>query len=324
MRQFNPFEIELQLKFDKTSSEIRNEGLKGLEFDNIAAYLDYKETMTMSEKTLQIFELCQKLTELLGDKEAIADLKLLLERHPEMFRDKEEVREVIERVVSKPEIIINANKNNEDYTIIKAAKRLNNEKMADVVIKNEDGINEIFHTNKKRIREIERLKNMKNLLQVETPTPSTRQLNGLELIDNLSGANALSVIENKQIGDYKVLSTSANSIIPQKNNQSQALDMNDNSALKAIENEVSNTKENEIQESENEKSKKNKETMTMSEKDTAQQKRENYIDKYSKTKAFKELDKDKQEAILSLKNFTSRTDAKGDKYTRIAEFNHSF
>lgn len=43
MRQFNPFEIELQLKFDKTSSEIRNEGLKGLELDNTAAYLDYLE-----------------------------------------------------------------------------------------------------------------------------------------------------------------------------------------------------------------------------------------------------------------------------------------
>lgn len=43
MRQFNPFEIELQLKFDKTSREIRNEGLKGLELDNTAAYLDYLE-----------------------------------------------------------------------------------------------------------------------------------------------------------------------------------------------------------------------------------------------------------------------------------------
>lgn len=49
----------------------------------------------------------------------------------------------------------------------------------------------------------------------------------------------------------------------------------------------------------------------MSEKDTAQQKRENYIDKYSKTKAFKELDKDKQEAILSLKTLQAEPMPKG-------------
>lgn len=33
MRQFNPFGIDLRLHFEKTSNEIRNEGLKGLEFD---------------------------------------------------------------------------------------------------------------------------------------------------------------------------------------------------------------------------------------------------------------------------------------------------
>ena len=146
----------------------------------------------MSEKALQIFNLCQKLAELLGDKEAIADLKLLLSRHPEMFRDMQEVSQTIKEVVSEPEIIVDANKNNEDYVVIKAIKRLNDEKMADVVIKNESGTNEIFHTNKKRIKEFERLKNKKNLLQVETPTPSTHQMNGLELIDNLSGVNTLS------------------------------------------------------------------------------------------------------------------------------------
>ncbi len=50
-----------------------------------------------------------------------------------------------------------------------------------------------FHANKKKIKEFNRLKNKENLLQVETPTLSTHQFNGLELMDkDPSGANALS------------------------------------------------------------------------------------------------------------------------------------
>ncbi|WP_236033271.1 hypothetical protein [Helicobacter turcicus] len=158
----------------------------------------------MSEKELEIFELCERLRELLGDKEAIADLKALWKRHPEMFKDMQEVANTIQKVVSEPEIIVDANKDNRNYEVIKVAKILNTEKMADVVIKNEKGTNEIFHANKKRIGEFERLKNKENLLQVETPTPSTHQLNGLELIDeNLSSANALSTIDNNIIPQSK-------------------------------------------------------------------------------------------------------------------------
>lgn len=110
-----------------------------------------------------IFELCQKLTELLGDKEAIADLKLLLEQYPEMFKDMQEVKAVIEKVVSEPEIIVDAPHSNKDKGIYKAAKRLDERKMGDIVIKNNKGINEIFHANKKNIKEIERLQK-----QIET------------------------------------------------------------------------------------------------------------------------------------------------------------
>lgn len=152
---------------------------------------------------LEIFALCERLTELLGDKEAIADLKKLYDRHPEMFKDMQEVSQIIKEVVSEPEIAVNANRNNKNYEVIKAAKILNDEKMADVVIKNENGTNEIFHANKKRIGEFYRLKKRENLLQVETPTPSTRQLNGLGLIDeNLSGANALSATDSDIIPHY--------------------------------------------------------------------------------------------------------------------------
>ncbi|MGI7700011.1 hypothetical protein ACNGMO_08310, partial [Campylobacter jejuni] len=64
----------------------------------------------MSDKELEIFELCERLSELLGDKEAIADLKKLYTNHPEMFKDMQEVKEVINKVVSEPEIIVDANR----------------------------------------------------------------------------------------------------------------------------------------------------------------------------------------------------------------------
>ncbi|MCR2054823.1 hypothetical protein CHLV4139_04835 [Campylobacter helveticus] len=119
----------------------------------------------MSEKVLEIFKLCERLVELLGDKEAIADLKLLYEHHPE--------------------IIMRAKREG----AILASKRLQNMlKMGDVVIENDNGTNIIFHVNKKRIKEFEKLKNS----LVETPTPSThRSKSAGELIGkNLSGANA--------------------------------------------------------------------------------------------------------------------------------------
>ncbi|WP_258437186.1 hypothetical protein, partial [Helicobacter monodelphidis] len=184
-----------------------------------------------------MFRLCEQLAKLLGDKEAIADLSYLYGRHPEMFKNMQEVSSVIAEVVKEPEIIVDANRDNKDYKVIKAVKVLNHEKMADVVIKNESGTNEIFHTNKKRIKEFERLQRQvetggrdahflhpdlksawaglgkhspakENLLQVETPTLSTHQLNGLELMDkNSSGANALSA---------------TTTIIPQTTNQYQS------------------------------------------------------------------------------------------------------
>ncbi|WP_317363736.1 hypothetical protein [Campylobacter helveticus] len=139
----------------------------------------------MSEKVLEIFKLCERLVELLGDKEAIADLKLLYEHHPEMFEDREDVLNTIEEVVSNPEIIMRAKREG----AILASKRLQNMlKMGDVVIENDNGTNIIFHVNKKRIKEFEKLKNS----LVETPTPSThRSKSAGELIGkNLSGANA--------------------------------------------------------------------------------------------------------------------------------------
>ena len=50
---------------------------------------------------LEIFKLCERLAELLGDKEAIADLNILLERHPEMFVGKEQSYNLIKKLIEQ-------------------------------------------------------------------------------------------------------------------------------------------------------------------------------------------------------------------------------
>ena len=120
----------------------------------------------MSEKSLKIFELCKQLAELLGDKEAIADIKLLYNRHPEMFKDFKEVSSVIDEVVKEPEIITNAKR---DGAILVAKKLTNNHKMGEVGIENDSGTNVIFHANQKKISEFTKLERNSQLL-VETPS----------------------------------------------------------------------------------------------------------------------------------------------------------
>ena len=181
----------------------------------------------MSEKVLRIFDICKELASLLGDKQAVADLQILLERHPEMFANLKDLINTIETVAKEPEIIVDATHSNKDIGILKAAKRLDSKKMGDIVVKNNNGVNEIFHANKKNIKEFHRLHkqvvvgsrdahflhpdldNQLGLVQkahlpttnmdslVETPAPSThRQKPTGELTthknDELSGANARS------------------------------------------------------------------------------------------------------------------------------------
>lgn len=185
----------------------------------------------MSQREIALFNLGKSLVALLGEEQAIADLTLLYERHPEMFRDKEEVREVIDRVVSAPEIVIHNPRARSEKDFI-AARQLDDEKMADVGIRNDNGTNVIYHANKinaKKMKQFERKaenqlmvgtpnsytqaqslderlvqKNIssasKNPSQVETPTLSTHQLNGWGLMGiNPNGANALSATKKQQI-----------------------------------------------------------------------------------------------------------------------------
>ncbi|MBR2918230.1 MAG: hypothetical protein IKC25_05750 [Campylobacter sp.] len=76
---------------------------------------------------LEIFKLCERLAELLGDEEAIADLKYLYNRHPEMFTDMQDISNTINNIVTNPDIIKKnpKAKNDKDYM---AAKILNDKK----------------------------------------------------------------------------------------------------------------------------------------------------------------------------------------------------
>ena len=111
-----------------------------------------------NEEKLEIFQLGVALTQALnGDSEAIADLNKIYKRHKEMFKDEEDVKNLIEQVIANPEIVINAQRN-ESYNVYKAIKAISNEKMGDVVAKDDGGTNEIFHANKKKISELNRFK----------------------------------------------------------------------------------------------------------------------------------------------------------------------
>lgn len=158
-------------------------------------------------KTLEIFALCERLAMLLGDKEAIADLQRLYARHPEMFRDMQEVSEVIGAVVCAPEIMTNANREG----AILVAKRLKEKhKMGEVAIENDNGTNIIFHANQKKMSEFNRLERnlFKNTrLLVETPSAKAAPTR----LDRCADKSNLSK-------DSKAPSTADTRIIPQNTN----------------------------------------------------------------------------------------------------------
>ena len=113
---------------------------------------------------LEIFKLGSALVQALqGEEEAIADIKKLYNDHPEMFSNIKQVSEVINDIAQNYEIIVDAAHSKNDKLYFKAAKRLDEEKMGDIVVKNDNGTNEIFHANRKNMREFNRL-----VKQVET------------------------------------------------------------------------------------------------------------------------------------------------------------
>ena len=112
--------------------------------------------MSEKERELAIFHLCKALVDLLGEEQAIADLQILYERHPEMFKNKDEVKEVIEKVVSEPEIIIKnpSPMSEKDYI---AGKKLDDKKMGEIGVRQDENIVKIFHADEKNIKHLKRL-----------------------------------------------------------------------------------------------------------------------------------------------------------------------
>ncbi|WP_270975492.1 hypothetical protein [Campylobacter helveticus] len=163
----------------------------------------------MSDRELALFTLCKSLVDLLGEEEAIADLTLLYERHPEMFESKDEVKKLIEKVVSKPDVIkINPKtKSDKDFMV---AKILDDKKMVDIGIRNDNGTNIVFHTNKKNISQFYKFKKDAQVL-VETPSTEVAPTWSDHCADK---SNDLS-------RDIKILSTPDNAIISQPPQESQ-------------------------------------------------------------------------------------------------------
>ncbi len=158
----------------------------------------------MSDKEKKIFKLCKALVDLLGREDATADLKKIYERHTEMFKDMQDLEKMIEKVVSEPEIIIDA-KRKENYGVFKALKQLDNEKMGDVIVKNQNEMNKIFHANKKKIRELTRFK--KKLTDKENLVGG-RDAHSLHPDENQVWATDIS----------SMCSPTSNEIIPQESN----------------------------------------------------------------------------------------------------------
>lgn len=150
----------------------------------------------MSEKEIALFTLGKALVELLGEEQAIADLTLLYSRHPEMFRNKEEVREVIDKVVSEPEFIAEnpRPKSAQDYIV---AKQLDENKMGEVGIRNDRGTNIVFHANKKRLKNLEILKKkIADGRDAHTPYTQAQSLDGRLVRKNISSTTDQSITES--------------------------------------------------------------------------------------------------------------------------------
>ena len=110
-----------------------------------------------------------------------------------MFKDIKEVSKIIEEVVKEPDLIMKnpKAKNNNDYIVAKKEISVQEKKMADIGIRNDDGISIIFQANKQNKRNFKRLLNKVAdggaVLSLHTPSQAWMGGN-----DKSSGANALS------------------------------------------------------------------------------------------------------------------------------------
>lgn len=158
--------------------------------------------MSEKEKQLAKFNLCKSLIKLVSVEQATADLYQLYHRHPEMFDDENDLKITIEKALNEPDLIIKnpTPKNDKDFM---AYKQLNEKKIADVGVRNDNDIGKIFHANKKNVEKFS--KDIKEQMLVETPSAKAAPTR----LDHCASELTNSPMCNK------TLSTSDGNIIPQ-------------------------------------------------------------------------------------------------------------
>ncbi len=84
---------------------------------------------------LEIFQIAGAIAlALQGEKEAIADVELLLKRHPEKIENAKDVVNTINKVVSEPEIIMDNPQYTKEKEIL-SAKKLDDKKWVKLSLK---------------------------------------------------------------------------------------------------------------------------------------------------------------------------------------------
>ncbi|RBQ32276.1 hypothetical protein CRU92_00770 [Arcobacter sp. FW59] len=155
---------------------------------------------------LEIFQLAGAIAlALKGEKEAIADVELLLKRHPEMFKNVKDVVNTINEVVKEPEIIMD-NPSISKYPSkneILSAKKLDDKKMGDVGIRNDNGTNVIFHANKKKISEFKRLEAKQQTVGSPSSYTQAQSLDGLVQKNSSSVVSEPIIPQNSEKKPFK-------------------------------------------------------------------------------------------------------------------------
>ena len=146
-----------------------------------------------------------------GKQEAIANLKVLFARHPEMFENLEDLRNTIKEVVSTPEIMMHNTKPKGNDVEVIVAKRLNDKKMGDIGIRNAGETNVVFHANKTRMSNFERLKKKAEKQNTatdgrdaHTPYIQAQSLDGRLVQKNISSVADENIIAQVMSDKYKV------------------------------------------------------------------------------------------------------------------------
>ena len=155
---------------------------------------------------LEIFQIAGAIAlALKGEKEAIADVELLLKRHPEMFENAKDVVNTINKVVSEPEIIMD-NPSVSKYPSkneVLSAKKLDDKKMGDVAIRNDNGTNVIFHANKKKISEFKRLEAKQQTVGSPNSYTQAQSLDGLVQKNSSSVVSEPIIPQNSEKKTFK-------------------------------------------------------------------------------------------------------------------------